>query len=114
MSNEIIEKYSKLNDDGKFFVDCALNAAVDNPEYRVDLSDEEKKQLDIKKEQERERKKENQIKDAKFNEFYENLKEESTYFTSQDYINSLNELHSIMPLEELRYFYLFTHAKHFM
>lgn len=111
MSNEIIEKYSKLNDDGKFFVDCAINAAVSNPEYQGNLSDEEKNEIKCKRE---EREKKKQDEDAKRNEFFDNLKAESEYFTRQDYINSLNELYSIMSIEALRYFYLFTYARYYM
>lgn len=108
MSNEIIEKYSKLNDDGKFYVDCALNAAVSNPEYLNTITDEERQEIKRKRE---EREKEEREKETEDKEFYDNLKAESKDFTKQEYIDDLVSLLSVVSLGMVKYIYTFANLK---
>lgn len=108
MNNAILAKYQRLNDDGRFFVDCALNAAMNNPEYINNISEEEK--IEIKRNRE-EADRKRQIKDEEHNKFFENLTSEIEDYTEQDYISKLNELFSKMPWYKLRYFYIFINGK---
>ena len=108
MDNEILEKYQRLNHDGRFFVDCALKAATSNPAYFNNLSKEEEQKIKSERE-EAERKK--QIENEEHNKFFENLTSEIEDYTEEDYISKLNELFSKMPWYKLRYFYIFISGK---
>lgn len=108
MDNEILEKYQRLNDDGKFFVDCALKAATSNPAYFNNLSKEEEQKIKRERE-EAERKK--QIENEEHDRYFNNLTSEIEDYTEQDYISKLNELFLKMPWYKLRYFYIFINGK---
>lgn len=104
MDNEILEKYQRLNNDGKYFVDCAISAATSNPAYLASTPKE--KMLEIKRKNE-EAKRKRQIDDEESRQYLDNLKSEIDGYTKEDYISRLNELFSNMPWYKLRYFYIF-------
>lgn len=108
MDNEILEKYQRLNDDGRYFMDCALRAVSSNPAYLENISEEEKQEIKRKNEEyDRKRK----IEDEEDKRYFENLKSEIEDYTEQDYISKLNELFAKMPWYKLRYFYIFISGK---
>ncbi len=108
MQNEFSRNYEKLNKDGKFFVDCAMKAALSSPTYLLETPQEELeaiKQMQEEKEEIRRNIKEQQDK------YYEELKAECDTMTAEDYRQKLNELFASLELYKLRYFYIFINAK---
>ena len=108
MDNEILEKCQRLNNDGRFFVDCALKAAMSNPAYLASTPKEKMQEIKRKNE---EAKRKRQVDDEEHRQYFDNLKSEIDGYTEEDYISKLNELFSNMPLYKLRYFYIFISGK---
>ena len=108
MDNNFLRNYERLNDDGKYFVDCAINAAINNAEYLLETPQEELEA--IKKKQEKETEIRRNIEKSQ-NEYYENLKAECDTMTAEDYQQKLSEIFASLELYKLRYFYLFINAK---
>lgn len=52
MDNNFLKNYERLNGDGRFFVDCAIKAAISNPLNLLETPQEELEA--IKKKQEKE------------------------------------------------------------
>lgn len=106
--DEILEKYQRLNEDGRRFVDSALKAAASNPAYLENISEEEKQKI-VRKHEEADRAR--KIEDERHHQYFEELKAESENYTEQDYIAKLNEVFEKLPWYRLRYFYLFIKGK---
>lgn len=108
MDNAILNEYQRLNSDGRYFVDSAIKAAVSNPAYLENISEEEKQEIKCKnKEIDWARK----VEDEKCTNIFEELKAESENYTEQDYIAKMNEVFAKLPWYKLRYFYLFINGK---
>lgn len=111
MDNEFSRNYERLNDDGRFFVDCAIKAAISDPLYLLDTSQEE---LEAIKKMNEEKEEIRRNIERHQNEYYENLKAECDTMTSEDYRQKLSEIFSSLELYKLRYFYIFINAKLYM
>lgn len=108
MDNEILEKYQMLNNDGRYFVDCALKAAISNSAY---LASTPKEQIQEIKHKNEETKRKRQIYNEERSQYIEDIKSEIDGYTKDDYISKLDELFSNMPWYKLRYFYIFISAR---
>lgn len=108
MDNNFLKNYERLNDDGRFFVDCAIKAAINNAEYLLETPQEELEA--IKKKQEEETEIRRNIEQHQ-KEYYENLKAECDTMTAEDYRQKLNDIFASLETYKLRYFYLFINAK---
>lgn len=108
MDNNLLRDYEKLNKDGKYFVDCAIKAAINNSEYLQETPQEELEALkQIQEEKEEIRRNIEQIK----KEYYENLMAECDTMTDEDYRQKLNDIFASLETYKLRYFYIFIKAK---
>lgn len=108
MQNEFSRNYEKLNKDGKFFVDCAMKAALSSPTYLLETPQEELEAL--KQQQEAENNIARTRKEMQ-DRYLEELKAECDNMTAEDYRQKLNELFASLELYKLRYFYIFINAK---
>jgi len=111
MQNEFLSNYEKLNKDGKFYIDCAMKAALSSPAYLLETPQEDLEAL--KQMQEAENSIARIRKEMK-DRYYEELKAECDTMTVEDYRQQLNELFASMELYKLRYFYIFINAKLYM
>lgn len=111
MDNNFLRNYERLNDDGRFFVDCAIKAAISNPLNLLETPPEELeaiKQMNEKREEIRHNIEQHQ------KEYYENLKAKYDTMTAEDYRQKLSEIFASLELYKLRYFYLFINARLYM
>ena len=111
MDNNLLKNYERLNDDGRFFVDCAIKTAINNAEYLLETPQEELEA--IKKKQEEETEIRRNIEQHQ-KEYYENLKAECDTMTAEDYRQKLNDIFASLETYKLRYFYLFINVKLYM
>ena len=111
MDNNFFRDYERLNDDGRFFVDCSIKAAINNAEYILETPQEELEA--IKKKQEEETEIRRNIEKLQ-KEYYENLKAECDTMTAEGYRQKLNDIFASLETYKLRYFYLFINAKLYM
>lgn len=100
--------YRRLNDDGKFFVDCALKGALLN--LRCLKATPEKEMLEIKRIDE-EKKELRKLKKEKSEQYFREVEAECDTMSDDDYIAKLNDIFSKLPTYKLRDFYLFIIAK---
>lgn len=108
MDNNFLKNYERLNDDGRFFVDCAIKAAINNAEYLLETPQEELEALkQMQEEKEEIRRNIEQLK----KEYYENLMAECDTMTDEDYRQKLNDIFASLETYKLRYFYIFIKAK---
>lgn len=108
MDNTFLSEYERLNNQGKQWVNAAINAAISNPTNLLETPETEI--LEIKRQQEeadRKRKLENERQDK----YYGELKAECENMTKEDYITRLNDVFGKLPTYKLRYFYIFIMAK---
>lgn len=111
MDNEFSRNYERLNDDGRFFVDCAIKAAINNAEYLLETPQEE---LEALKQMQEEKEEIRRNIEQHQKEYYENLKAECDTMTAEDYRQKLNDIFASLETYQLRYFYLFINAKLYM
>lgn len=106
--DNFLQEYEKLNDDGRFFVDCALKGAKSNPAYLKATPKEEL--LAIKQKNEEESKKKI-ADDEERHQYFEGLKAESRNMSKDDYLARFNEIFAELPTYKLQYFFLIITAK---
>ena len=111
MDNNFLKNYERLNKDGRFFVDCAIKAAINNAEYLLETPQEE---LEAIKQMQEEKEEIRRNIEQRQKEYYENLKAECDTMTAEDYRQKLNDIFATLETYKLRYFYLFINAKLYM
>lgn len=108
MSNTFLSNYERLNKNGKFYVDCAMKAALSSPTCLLETPQEELEAIKEQYRQEQQRREQEQTEHEKH---YEELKAECDSMTAEDYRQKLNEIFASLELYKLRYFYIFINAK---
>lgn len=108
MDNVFLNNYEKLNAQGKFYVDCALKAAMSQP---ANLSDTPEEELQEIKRQQEASEQIRKVREEMEKRYFEELKAECDTMSHDDYIEKLNKVFAELPIYKLRYFFLFINGK---
>lgn len=101
--DNFLQEYEKLNDDGRFYVDSALNAVLGQRSCLKETSEEELLEIRCKQEEE---KKQKELEKQESEEDFAKLKSECNTMTKEDYISQFNEIFAKLPTYMLRYFFI--------
>ena len=101
MKQEILDRYETLDDFTKAYINSTISKLSNIPEYTNKISDEEKRQIERKKNEERKKK----LEDIKNHNKAFQIK--CIGMTKQDYIDDLNMIFDSLDAFKLKFFHGF-------
>ena len=105
MKKEILDRYETLDDFAKAYINLTISSLSNIPEYTNKISDEEKRQIKRKNNEEIKKK----LEDTKnHNKAFQTR---CIGMTKQDYIDDLNRIFDSLDTYKLKFFYGFIVAK---